>query len=252
MKLQPVINLDLDQVTLNEDINKTVTASQHDAEAVEQYSARRRQQMLNTNITPISNKPKVNSLIADSNSNSFTGKSGTPTRKRPQPKGPKRVNYFKERKMTHTEIIDYLLEVGAQNVQLDLDIKPDDLDSTQAIDSFLDAFVATYAWTNKKETRKLLDSIHLSTGTRTPFCNEVLSYVMGQQLKETQFIDAVEFFQESLEHMVKVEKENEERKVQLEHLTEEKQQLTMKRFDLQQKLKETSHSLLKLRQREYD
>ena len=110
--------------------------------------------------------------------------------------------------MTHTEIIDYLLEVGAQNVQLNIDMKPDDLDSTQAIDSFLDAFVATYCWTNKKETKKLFETIHLSTGTRTVFCNEVLLYVIRQQVKETQFIDAVEFFQEALEHMVKIEKEN--------------------------------------------
>ena len=90
------------------------------------------------------------------------------------------MNYFKEKKMTSTEIIDYLLEVGAMSVQLNMDLKPDDLDSTQAIDSFLDAFVAAYSWTNKKETRKLFETIHLSTGTRTAFCNEVLSYVIRQ------------------------------------------------------------------------
>jgi hypothetical protein len=32
--------------------------------------------------------------------------------------------------MTHNQIIDYLLEVGAQNVSLNVDLKPDDLDST--------------------------------------------------------------------------------------------------------------------------
>ena len=47
--------------------------------------------------------------------------------------------------------------------------------------------------------------------------------MIRQQIKETQFIDAVEFFQESLEHMVKIEAENEERKALIETLTEEKQ-----------------------------
>ena len=76
--------------------------------------------------------------------------------------------------------------------------------------------------------------------------------MIRQQIKETQFIDAVEFFQESLEHMVKIEAENEERKALIETLTEEKQTQTMKVFDLQTKLRETSSSLLKLRQREYE
>ena len=43
----------------------------------------------------------------------------------------------------------------------------------------------------------------------------------------------MEFFQESLEHMVKIEKENEDRKSLIENLSEEKQTLTMKSFDLQ-------------------
>ena len=30
-----------------------------------------------------------------------------------KPKQLKRINYFKEKKMSHNEIIDYLLEVGA-------------------------------------------------------------------------------------------------------------------------------------------
>ena len=97
-----------------------------------------------------------------------------------KPKQPKRVNYFKEKKMSHNEIIDYLLEVGAQSVSLNVDLKPDDLDSTQAIDSFLEAICATFSWTNKKETKKLFETIHLSTGTRTDFCNEILSFLVRQ------------------------------------------------------------------------
>ena len=111
-------------------------------------------------------------------------------------------------------------------------MKPDDLDSTQAIDSFLEAICATFNWTNKKETKKLFETIHLSTGTRTDFCNEILSFVVRQQIKETQFIDAVEFFQEALEHMLKIEKENNTNKEIIDGLTKDKQELTMKSFDL--------------------
>ena len=94
--------------------------------------------------------------------------------------------------------------------------------------------------------------MHLSTGTRTNFCLEVLNFIIKQQAKETIFIDAVEFFQESLEHMVEVENENQANKKLVEELTQSKTELTIMRFDLQNKLRETSNELLKLRQKEYE
>ena len=104
----------------------------------------------------------------------------------------------------------------------------------------------------QKKDQKLVDNLHLSTGTRTNFCLEVLNFVIKQQAKETIFIDAVEFFQESLEHMVEVENENVQNKKMVEELTKSKTELTIMRFDLQNKLKETSNELLKLRQKEYE
>ena len=92
----------------------------------------------------------------------------------------------------------------------------------------------------------------MSTGTRTNFCLEVLNFIIKQQAKETIFIDAVEFFQESLEHMVEVENENVENKKLVEELQQSKTELTIMRFDLQNKLRETSNELLKLRQKEYE
>lgn len=62
--------------------------------------------------------------------------------------------------------------------------------------------------------------MHLSTGTRTNFCLEVLNFIIKQQAKETIFIDAVEFFQESLEHMVEVENENVQNKKLVEELSQ--------------------------------
>lgn len=104
----------------------------------------------------------------------------------------------------------------------------------------------------QKKDQKLVDGLHLSTGTRTNFCFEVLNFVIKQQAKETIFIDAVEFFQESLEHLVKVENENTKYHQQVEELTAAKTELTMMRFDLQNKLRETSNALLKLRQKQYE
>ena len=46
----------------------------------------------------------------------------------------------------------------------------------------------------QKKDQKLVDNLHLSTGTRTNFCLEVLNFIIKQQAKETIFIDAVEFF----------------------------------------------------------
>ena len=62
----------------------------------------------------------------------------------------------------------------------------------------------------------------------------------------------MEFFQESLEHMVEVENENVQNKKLVEELSQQKTELTIMRFDLQNKLRETSHELLKLRQKQYE
>ena len=139
-----------------------------------------------------------------------------------------------------------------QNVVLNEKLVPQDLDSTQAIDSFLKALV--YIATNnvQKKDVGVLDKLHLSTGTRTAFCHELINFLIKHQSKETIFIDAVEFFQESLEHMLKLEEDNAKNKKDAGELLNAKQDLTMKVFDLQYKLRETSSSLLKLRQREHE
>jgi hypothetical protein len=66
------------------------------------------------------------------------------------------------------------------------------------------------------------------------------------------FVDAVEFFAEAMEQLIEVEKQNKERKEQIEILKENKQELTTKWFDLERMLVETSTSLLKLRQSEHE
>jgi hypothetical protein len=41
--------------------------------------------------------------------------------------------------MTSKEVIDFLFQIGSSNVKLDSSTMPDDFNSTQAIDSFLEA-----------------------------------------------------------------------------------------------------------------
>ena len=52
--------------------------------------------------------------------------------------------------------------------------------------------------------------------------------------------------------MVEVENENVQNKKLVEELSQQKTELTIMRFDLQNKLRETSHELLKLRQKQYE
>lgn len=66
------------------------------------------------------------------------------------------------------------------------------------------------------------------------------------------FIDAVEFFAESLEKMVEIDKQNNERKEIIDVLREKQEVLTTKWFDLERMLVETSTNLLKLRQSEHE
>lgn len=103
-----------------------------------------------------------------------------------------------------------------------------------------------------KKTPELFDKIHLSTGTRTPYVQEVLKYIIHHQKKESLFVDAVEFFAEAMEQLIEIDKQNNERKEQIEVLRENKQELTTKWFDLERMLVETSTSLLKLRQSEHE
>jgi hypothetical protein len=100
--------------------------------------------------------------------------------------------------MSKEEVVEYLFNVGLHNVSINESLMPENMNPTQGLDSLLEA--VTYVATNniQKKSDELFDSIHLSTGTRTNYAQEVLSYVIKHQAKEALFMDAVEFFTESL------------------------------------------------------
>ena len=57
-------------------------------------------------------------------------------------------------------------------------------------------------------TEEVRKGIHLATGTRTEFCEHLLTFICHHQKLEQAFVDAVEFFMESLTSVVKLEEEN--------------------------------------------
>jgi hypothetical protein len=149
-------------------------------------------------------------------------------------------------------VIEFLFEVGKSNVSLNSHLLPTDLNSTSAIDSFLEAVDWIISNNVQKRPPELFDGIHLSTGTRTAYAHEVLHYLIKHQAKEAMFLDAVEFFTETMQHVLEVERQNEERRLTIEALKEKQEELTTKWFDLERMLVETSTNLLKLRQSEHE
>lgn len=71
---------------------------------------------------------------------SQTSHSATRSKTQNKPR-PKRVNQFKQNKMSHEEIISFLFDLSSASVGLNRKMEPTDLDSTQGLDSFLAAII---------------------------------------------------------------------------------------------------------------
>jgi len=82
--------------------------------------------------------------------------------------------------MSHEEIISFLFDLSSQSVGLNRKMEPTDLNSTQGLDSFLSAVIYINEHNVQKKDQKLVDNLHLSTGTRTNFCLEVLNFIIKQ------------------------------------------------------------------------
>ena len=80
--------------------------------------------------------------------------------------------------MTHEEIISFLFDLSSNSVGLNRRMEPTDLDSTQGLDSFLQAVIYINENNVQKKDQKLVDNLHLSTGTRTNFCLEVINFIV--------------------------------------------------------------------------
>lgn len=99
-------------------------------------------------------------------------------------------------------------------------------------------------------TDELKKGIHLATGTRTEYCEALLTFVCQHQKLEIAFQDTVEFFMESLESVVKLEDDNLRMKHKITELQQMKQQFTLWKYDLEKRLKEQLHRVDEITERE--
>lgn len=124
------------------------------------------------------------------------------------------------------------------------------LDSTDPLDSFLEAFDKVVQKRATDLTGELKRCIHLATGTRTEYCEAVLAFMCHHQKLEAAFGDSVEFFMDSLTSVVKLEDENREMKNQITDLLNLKEDAIVVKFGLEKRLKQSIQMVDKASERE--
>jgi hypothetical protein len=115
---------------------------------------------------------------------------------------------------------------------------PDEIDSTDPLDSFMAAFTKVISERNLDFTSDVKRNIHLATGTRTEFCETMLAYVCHHQKLENAFRDSVDYFMESLTSVVKLEEDNKSMKLNISNLLNMKEDAILVKFNLEKRLKE--------------
>jgi hypothetical protein len=161
------------------------------------------------------------------------------------------VNQFKVRNQEPSQIIDKLRVLTASPIPFMAELPPsEELDSTEALDSFMEAFNKIVSERAVNFTADVKKSLHLATGTRTEFCEAVLAFICHHQKLETAFSDSVEFFMESLTNGVRLEEDNRAMKQTISHLLELKEGGVLQKFNLEKRLKEQVHNVDKITEKE--
>jgi len=149
------------------------------------------------------------------------------------------VNQFKVRNQEPGQIIDKLKILTANPIPFMSELPhPDELDSTDPLDSFMEAFHKILSERATDFNEDVKRGIHLATGVRTRFCEALLTFVCHHQKLEGAFCDSVEFFMESLTSVVKLEEENRSMKQNISHLLNLKEDAILVKFNLEKRLKE--------------
>jgi hypothetical protein len=113
----------------------------------------------------------------------------------------------------------------------------EELDSTDPLDSFLEAIQKIMSKGATDLNDEVRRGIHLATGTRTEYCEALLTFICHHQKLETAFGDSVEFFMESLTSVVKLEEENTKMKQSISQLLSLKEDGILVKFSLEKRLK---------------
>ena len=126
---------------------------------------------------------------------------------------------------------------------------PEELDSTDPLDSFIEAFQQIVDDRATDFTEEARRRIHLATGTRTDYCEALLTFICHHQKLETAFGDSVEFFMESLTSVVKLEEENRSMKENISQLLNYKEGGIVAKYNLENRLKESHHKVVQVTER---
>ena len=119
------------------------------------------------------------------------------------------VASFKMRHQEPSQIIDKLKKLTATDIPFMGELpKDDELVSTDPLDSFMSAFMKIVSDRSMDFTKEVRQGIHLATGTRTEFCEHLLTFLCHHQKVEQALRDSVDFFMESLNNLVHLEQEN--------------------------------------------
>ena len=109
-----------------------------------------------------------------------------PTKRAPAANVPKKVNawesfevnQFKVRNQEPGQIIDKLKQLTANDIPFMGDLPPpEDMDSTDPLDSLMGAFVKIITDKAIDFTDEVRRGIHLATGVRTDFCDALLTFI---------------------------------------------------------------------------
>ena len=126
----------------------------------------------------------------------------------------------------------------------------EDMDSTDPLDSLMCAFVKIITDKAIDFTAEVKGGIHLATGTRTDFCDALLTFICHHQKLEQAFRDSVDFFMESLTSVVKLEEENKSMKQNITHLLNLKEDGILVKFNLEKRLKEQIANVERITEKE--
>lgn len=130
------------------------------------------------------------------------------------------------------------------------DLPTEDLDSTDPLDSLMGAFCKIVNDKSIDFTEEVKKGIHLATGIRTGFCENMLTFICHHQKLEQAFKDSVDFFMGSLESVVKLEKENSKMEKNISQLLNLKENGIVVEYNLQRKIKEYSANIDKISEQE--
>jgi len=94
------------------------------------------------------------------------------------------VNQFKVRNQEPGQIISKLQQLTANDIPFMGDLPTEDLDSTDPLDSLMGAFCKIVNDKSIDFSEEVKKGIHLATGIRTGFCENMLTFICTHQKLE--------------------------------------------------------------------